>query len=75
MPESEERLRVIERIKEYEKQGRFNEDVEEDDPPVPIKPGEVDYTNRKISSRIKTSVANFLGKSFFENMIRHRILR
>ena len=74
MPESEERLRVIERIKEYEKQGRFNEDVEEDDPPVPIKPGEVDYTNRKISSRIKTSVANFLGKSFFENMIRHKKL-
>ena len=42
MTDSEERLRVLARIAEYEKEGRFNDDVEEDDPPVPIKPGEVD---------------------------------
>ena len=74
MPDSEERLRVLARIAEYEKEGRFNDDVEEDDPPVPIKPGEVDYTNKKLSSKIKTRFANFLGKAFFENMIRHKKL-
>ena len=44
MDKSEERLRVVARIEEYEKAGRFNDDVEEDDPPVPLMPGEVDYT-------------------------------
>ncbi|MBO4767224.1 MAG: 1-acyl-sn-glycerol-3-phosphate acyltransferase [Lachnospiraceae bacterium] len=66
----EDRLRVLARIREYEAQGRFNEDVEEDAPAAPIKPGEVDYTGKKLSSKAKTKVANFLGKAFFENMIR-----
>ena len=70
----EERLRVIARIKEYEVQGRFNDDVEEDDPAIPIRPGEVDYTIKKLSSKAMTRLANFLGKSFFENMIRKKKL-
>lgn len=70
----EDRLRVLARIREYEAEGRFNEDVEEDDPPIPLKPGEVDYTQRKLLSKLKTGVANFLGKTFFENMIRHKKL-
>ena len=70
----EDRLRVIARIKEYEAEGRYNDDVEEDAPCAPIKPNEVDYTNRKLSSRFMTRAANFLGKSFFENMIRHKKL-
>ena len=74
MAKSEERLRVLARIKEYESQGLFNADVEEDDPPIPIQPGEVDYTNRKLSSKMKTALANFLGKAFFENMIKHKKL-
>ncbi len=71
MPDIEKRQRIVARIAQYEKEGRFNEDVEEDDPAIPIKPGEVDFTNKKLTSRMKTSLANFLGKAFFENMIRH----
>lgn len=70
----EDRLKVLERIKEYEEQGRFNEDVEEDAPCAPIQPDEVDYINKKLSNKFMTHVANFLGKSFFENMIRHKKL-
>jgi 1-acyl-sn-glycerol-3-phosphate acyltransferase len=70
----EDRLRVLERIKEYEEQGRFNNDVEEDAPCAPIQPDEVDYINQKLSNKFMTRVANFLGKSFFENMIRHKKL-
>ena len=71
MPESEKRQRIVARIKEYEAQGRFNEDVEEDDPAIPLKPGEVDFTIKKVSSKMKTSLANFMGKAFFENMIKN----
>ena len=65
-----ERLRVLQRIAEYERTGQFNLDVEEDDPAIPIQPGDVDYTIKKASSKCKTAVANFLGRAFFENMIR-----
>ncbi len=74
MPDTEARMRVIARIAQYEKEGRFNEDVEEDAPAVPIKPGEVDYAIKKASSKMLTSCANFLGKAFFENMIKHNKL-
>ncbi|MBR7032796.1 MAG: 1-acyl-sn-glycerol-3-phosphate acyltransferase [Clostridia bacterium] len=63
-------MRVVARIEEYEKAGRFNDDVEEDDPPVPLKPGEVDYTIKKRSSKMKTAFANFLGRAFFESRIK-----
>ena len=70
MEQSENRLKVIAKINEYEKAGRFNEDVEDDAPAVPVRPDDVDYINAKFSSRFMTRVANFLGKSFFENMIK-----
>ena len=38
----EDRLRVLARIQEYEAAGRFNDDVEEDDPAIPIQPKDVD---------------------------------
>ena len=70
----EDRLRVLARIKEYEAEGRFNDDVEEDAPCAPIKPDEVDYTIKKMSSKFLTKTANLLGVAFFENMIRKKKL-
>lgn len=44
MPEkSPERLKVLEKINEFEKAGRFNDDVEEDAPAKMLMPDEVDY--------------------------------
>lgn len=74
MSDVEKRKRIVARISEYEKAGRFNDDVEEDDPAEPLMPGEVDFTIRKISSKLKTATANFLGKAFFENMIKNKKL-
>ena len=61
----QERLGVLNRISEYEKAGRFNEDVEIDPPAIEIKPNEVDYVNKKLSSKFLTCIANALGKMFF----------
>lgn len=61
----QERLEVLNRIAEYEKSGKFNEDVEIDPPSIEIKPDEVDYINKKFSSKFLTVIANTLGKMFF----------
>ena len=70
MEQSEQRLKILARIAEYEKAGRFNDDVEEDAPTPPLRPKDVDYVNKKLSSKFLTVIANFLGKTFFENMIK-----
>lgn len=67
---SETRLKVLAKISEYEKAKRFNDDVEEDAPATPIRPKDVDYTAKKLSSKFLTGIANFLGKSFFESLIK-----
>lgn len=61
---------VLERIALFEKERRFNEDVEIDNPGVPVGPNDVDYTNEKLSSRFMTRVANIMGRMFFESMIK-----
>ena len=70
----QERLVVLNKISEYEKAGRFNEDVEQDPPSKVIKPNEVDYINKKLSSKCLTLLANALGASFFHVLMRHKKL-
>lgn len=67
---AQDRIDVLKRIEQFEKEGRFNDDVEIDAPAKPIKPNEVDYINKKLSSKFKTFLANKLGKMYFETMIK-----
>ena len=72
MEKAKERLNVIEKIKLYENLGKFNDDVEEDSPAKMIKRQDVDYIDKKVSSKILRGIANFLGKSFFETMMKKK---
>ena len=70
MEKSEERLKVLNKINEYEKLGNFNDDVEDDAPAKTITPKDVDYVNKKLRNKLMTMIANKLGKMFFESMIK-----
>ncbi len=69
-PLSVDRLAILKRIEEYERHGWFDRDVEDDPPTRPLRPGEVDYTAKKLSTRIASEIANFVGKSHFDRCIR-----
>lgn len=71
---SEGRLEVLNRIKEYEKAGRFDEDVENDPEAPELKPEKVDYLCKKLSSKIGKRIANFIGDRYFLNLIKKDIL-
>ncbi|MBQ9510668.1 MAG: 1-acyl-sn-glycerol-3-phosphate acyltransferase [Clostridia bacterium] len=70
MEQSKERLEVLEKMAEYEKNGWFYKDLENDPPTRPLDPGECDYTQKKLSSKIGTKIANAVGKNFFEKCIK-----
>ena len=61
MEKSKERLEILEKIDEFERMGKFDQDVENDPPTIPLNPSDVDYLHRKITSKIKTRVANHLS--------------
>lgn len=71
---SSERLAVLAKIDEYEKKGWFNKDVEPDPPTIQLKPGQVDYTQKKLSSKIKTKIVNSMARAFIKKMIKEKQL-
>ena len=72
MEKSADRLQVLERIKEFEKTERFDEDVETDPPALELFPKDVDYLNKKLSSKISTWFANIAATNFYENLIKNK---
>lgn len=67
---SQDAKKRLERIEEYERLGLFDKDVNDDPPTRPLRPGEVDYTYKKLSSRIGAFFSNKIGSAHFEKMMK-----
>ena len=67
---SPDRVEVLKRIEEYERAGRFDEDVENDPPAPQLMPDGVDYLCEKFSSKVSRRVANFVADHYFLNLIK-----
>ncbi len=72
--QSEERLKIIKKIEEYEKIGCFDLDVEDDPPTIELLPENVDYLNEKSFSKIKSKIANKVGERYLKNLLRENKL-
>ena len=55
------RLAVLEKIKLYEANGWFDQDIENDPPTVELLPHQIDYLRKKPFSKLKTFFANKTG--------------
>lgn len=67
---SENRKKILSRIEEYERAGLFDKDVEDDPKTISLDPDSVDYTQKKLSTRIGSFIANRVGRNHFEKMIK-----
>ena len=67
---SEERLKVLNKIKEYEKLELWDKDVEDDPETIVLMPDKVDYLGKKLSSKVMTFIANRLAIHFYEKKIK-----
>lgn len=65
-----DRAEVLARIRNLEQERRFDVDVENDPPTIPLDSTKVDYLGKKFSSKVKTAIANKLGYGFFSRMIK-----
>lgn len=69
-----DRLAVLERIEALEKEGRFDKDVENDPPSKVLLAKDVDYTRKKIWSKIKTKIAFKVAGMFVDKLIENKRL-
>ena len=69
-----DRVRIVEKIAQFEREGRFDEDVEDDPPGREIMPGEVDYLGKKLRSRIQSKFAYSLARRYLNSIIEDKKL-
>ena len=71
---SPERLKVLAKIDEYEKNGWFDKDVEDDPPTIPLEADDVDYTRKKLKSKINAKVSSAIATRFLNKLIKSKQL-
>ena len=65
IPKSPERLAILEKIAQYEREGRFDEDVENDPPSRVLLPEEIAYARGYISRQTLLRHAEELNKTLY----------
>ena len=71
---SPERRAILEKIEKYEREKRFDEDVENDPEAPELKPEQADYLCEKVSNKLKRRIANFIADRYFLNLIKKDVL-
>ncbi|MBE6807900.1 MAG: hypothetical protein E7524_00350 [Ruminococcaceae bacterium] len=66
---AKDRVEILRKIEEFERQGRFDEDVEDDPPSRVLMPDEIDYINKSRTQRLKTKFAFMIARKFVYNLI------
>ena len=66
------RQEVMERIAQYEREGRFDEDVEDDPPARMLMPNEVDYLRTNLNNVMRTKYAFRMARWFLNQMLRKK---
>ncbi len=65
-----DRVFITERIRRYEREGRFTEDVENDPPTRQLVPGEVDFRRRKFWSKCKAEFSLASAHRFVRHLLK-----
>jgi len=71
---SEYRQKVLKKREQYEKEGRFDEDLEDDPPTIELKPEDIDYLSKSPIKRLKTFFVNLKGQKLIKNLIKQKQL-
>ena len=66
------RIKILEKIAQFERDGRFDEDVEDDPPGREIQPGEVDYLRKKITSKIQSKFAYSMARRYLNSILENK---
>ena len=71
---AKDRVEILKKIDEYEREGRFDEDVEADPPGRVLMPEDIEYIRKSMSQRLKTKVAFMIARKFVAGLIEDKKL-
>lgn len=67
---AQDRVEILKKIEQFEREGKFDQDPENDPPTIELLPENVDYLKTKSKSKIKARVANKMGKKFLDKIVK-----
>jgi len=71
---AQDRVDILSKIEEFEKAGRFDEDVENDPPSKVLMPDDIDYMRKSVSEKLKTKFAYMIARKFVDGLINDKKL-
>ena len=71
---AKDRVEILEKIAQYEREGRFAEDVENDPPSRTLMPDEIKYGTKGIRKRVKSRIAFYVARRFLNSLIEDKKL-
>ena len=71
---AQDRLEVLKRIEELEREGKFDIDAEDDPPTIVLTPENIDYLRKKTTSKLKRVFANKVGEKFLDDLLKNNKL-
>ena len=71
---AKDRVAILEKIQQYEREGRFAEDVEDDPPSRTLMPDEIKYGTKGIRKRVKSKIAFAVARRFLNSLIEDKKL-
>ena len=66
---AKDRVEILYKIEQYEKEGRFDEDVENDPPGRVLMPDEIEYVRKTKAEKMKTKFAFKMAHKFVDGLI------
>ena len=75
IPKAQDRLDALAKIEKMESEGIFDQDIEDDPPTKELLPNQVDYLQKKLSSKFLRVVGYKAAKKFMQSCIDNGVLR
>ncbi len=66
---AKDRVAILHKIEEYEKHGKFDQDVEDDPPSRVLQPDEIEYIEKSVFQKLKTRVAFRIARKFVNKLL------
>ncbi|MBO6162727.1 MAG: 1-acyl-sn-glycerol-3-phosphate acyltransferase [Eubacterium sp.] len=67
-----DRVEILHRIDQFEREGRFDEDVENDPPGRMLMPDEIEYVRKTKAEKLKTKVAFKMAHKFIDELVEEK---
>ncbi len=71
---AKDRVEILKKIAQYEREGRFGEDVEEDPPARTLMPDEIEYGTKTVAKKMKSKLAFAAARRFVNSLIEEKKL-